>query len=70
MNISIPESSKYSLLEDAGKLNGKGITSAISAGRKLKVTVDNIDGRIIANQVYRFSLETILVNGKTKVAYE
>ena len=44
------------MLEEVGRLNGKDVVSAVSLGRSLKVTVDNIDGRIIANQVYVKSL--------------
>ena len=56
MNISSPLSSKYNMLEEVGRLNGKDVVSAVSLGRSLKVTVDNIDGRIIANQVHVKSL--------------
>ena len=44
------------MLEEVGRLNGKDVVSAVSLGRSLKVTVDNIDGRIIANQVHVKSL--------------
>ena len=44
------------MLEEVGRLNGKDVVSAVSLGRSLKVTVDNIDGRIIANQVHVRSL--------------
>ena len=56
MNISSPLSSKYNMLEEVWRLNGKDVVSAVSLGRSLKVTVDNIDGRIIANQVHVKSL--------------
>ena len=44
------------MLEEVGRLNGKDVVSAVSLGRSLKVTVDNIDSRIIANQVHVKSL--------------
>ena len=44
------------MLEEVGRLNGKDVVSAVSLGRSLKVTVDNIDGLIIANQVHVKSL--------------
>lgn len=51
MGISLPERSKIPMLSDIGLINGKGVCAALTNGRTIKVTVDNIDGRIKANQV-------------------
>jgi hypothetical protein len=51
LGISLPERSKIPMLSDIGQINGKGVCAALTNGRTIKVTVDNIDGRIKANQV-------------------
>lgn len=38
-----------------GLINGKGVCAALTNGRTIKVTVDNIDGRIKANQVFQLT---------------
>lgn len=38
------------MLSDIGLINGKGVCAALTNGRTIKVTVDNIDGRRKANQ--------------------
>lgn len=44
------------MLSDIGLINGKGVCAALTNGRTIKVTVDNIDGRIKANQVLHMIL--------------
>lgn len=44
------------MLSDIGLINGKGVCAALKNGRTIKVTVDNIDGRIKANQVLHMIL--------------
>lgn len=56
MGISLPERSKIPMLSDIGLINGKGVCAALTNGRTIKVTVDNIDGRIKANQVLHMIL--------------
>ncbi|XP_060599721.1 uncharacterized protein LOC132753283 isoform X2 [Ruditapes philippinarum] len=51
MGLSIPERTKLTLLDELGKVNGKEVLAALNQGKTLKITVDNIDGRIKANQV-------------------
>ncbi|XP_062588335.1 uncharacterized protein LOC134250012 [Saccostrea cucullata] len=70
MGISLPERSKIPMLSDIGLINGKGVCAALTNGRTIKVTVDNIDGRIKANQVrvgsgnkdYHYTHWTVLVD--------
>lgn len=51
MGLSVPEKTKLTLLDELGKINGKEVIAALNQGKTLKITVDNIDGRIKANQV-------------------
>jgi hypothetical protein len=51
MGLSIPERPRLTLLNELGKVNGKEVLAALNQGKTLKITVDNIDGRIKANQV-------------------
>lgn len=44
------------MLSDIGLINGKGVCAALTNGRTIKVTVDNIDGRIKANKVLHMIL--------------
>lgn len=39
------------MLSDIGQINEKGVCAALTNGRTIKVTVDNLDDRIKANQV-------------------
>lgn len=56
MGISLPERSKIPLLYDIGLINGKGVCAVSTNGRTIKVTVDNVDGRIKPNQVLHMIL--------------
>ncbi|XP_052236745.1 uncharacterized protein LOC127848363 [Dreissena polymorpha] len=49
--LSIPEKTKLVMLDDLGKINGREVTTVLNQGKTLKITVDNIDGRIKANQI-------------------
>ncbi|XP_052809628.1 uncharacterized protein LOC128238094 [Mya arenaria] len=51
MGLSVPEQTKLTLLDELGKINGKEVIAVLNQGETLKITVDNIDGRIKANQV-------------------
>lgn len=51
MGISLPERSKIPMLSDIGPINGKSVCAALTNGRTIKVTLDDIDGRIKANQI-------------------
>ncbi|WAR09365.1 LOW QUALITY PROTEIN: hypothetical protein MAR_019323, partial [Mya arenaria] len=51
MGLSVPEQTKLTLLDELGKINGKEVIAVLNQGKTLKITVDNIDGRIKANQV-------------------
>ncbi|XP_053405618.1 uncharacterized protein LOC123556242 isoform X2 [Mercenaria mercenaria] len=51
LGICIPEKSKLPMLEQIGQVNGKEVVNALKNGASLKITVDNIDGRIKAYQV-------------------
>jgi len=51
MNLSLADSSKLHFLESIARGANKELAGILQSGRNLKVTLDNIDGRMIANQV-------------------
>ncbi len=44
--------SKIRFLDDMGKENGEGVVNSLRRQRSIKVMVDNIDGRVIANHLH------------------
>lgn len=50
LNITLSDRSKSYYLESIGKQSNASLVQAVREGRDVKVTVDNIDGRMIANQ--------------------
>ena len=46
------------MLDGMARLNGHGVISALKEGKSIKITVDNIDGRIVTNQVYTVVFKT------------
>jgi len=44
------------MLDELGLINGREVVAALSHGKTIKITVDNIDGRIKAYQVWTIYL--------------
>jgi hypothetical protein len=61
---SVPEKTKLTLLDELGKINGKEVIAALNQGKTLKITVDNIDGRIKANQVSKQTIIKMIIKKK------
>ena len=51
MHLTIPSSSKLRMLDELAAQNANRVIEALRNGKSLKITVDNIDGRMLANQV-------------------
>ena len=51
LNITLSDNSKAHYFEAIGGKANEKLVQAIRDGKELKITVDNIDGRMIANQV-------------------
>lgn len=66
MGLSVPEKNKLTLLDELGKINGKEVIAALNQGKTLKITVDNIDGRIKANQVSKQTIIKMIIKKNNK----
>lgn len=51
MNLTMPDSSKLHLISSIASHANQDLIAELRSGKNCKVTVDNIDGRLIANQV-------------------
>lgn len=51
IGLSLSDNSKAYFLDSVAKDANAGAIKAVASGRDLKVTIDNIDGRLLANQV-------------------
>lgn len=49
--MCVPEKGKLPMLDELAQVNGKQVVEVLKRGASLKITVDNIDGRIRAYQV-------------------
>lgn len=51
VNLTLSDNSKAHFLNSLGAESNRGVVEAVKQGHDLKITVDNIDGRMVANQV-------------------
>ena len=51
IGLSLSDNSKANFLDSVAKDANAGAIKAVASGRDLKVTIDSIDGRLLANQI-------------------